>query len=275
MPPEGSASPTSPAPRVEALFAATLKEGWLRENVCTGMMKGMIESVRSGKRTEDECLELSKKKLAGMRKGGEAKRKSKGGAEPEDSPAPAPAPTPAFVPAADSPAPRVEALFAETLKEGWLAEKQCLGMMKGMVETVRSGKKTEDEVLALATAKLAGMRKGGEAKMRKVKRQAQQKQKRQGQQKQAKPRECSNGLSQTLATSDAVAATEIEIRPATQLIQQLSSKDEAAQLDAAEHITAVCFKLRGQEYRDFQDSLKPALQLLTEMVRRPKPRAPP
>ena len=201
MPPEGSASPTSPAPRVEALFAATLKEGWLRENVCTGMMKGMIESVRSGKRTEDECLELSKKKLAGMRKGGEAKRKSKGGAE--DSPAPTPAPTPAFAPAADSPAPRVEALFAETLKEGWLAEKQCLGMMKGMVETVRSGKKTEDEVLALATAKLAGMRKGGEAKMRKVKRQAQQKQKRQGQQKQAKPRECSNGLSQTLATSDA------------------------------------------------------------------------
>ena len=202
MPPEGSAS-TSPAPRVEALFAATLKEGWLRENVCTGMMKGMIESVRSGKRTEDECLELSRKKLAGMRKGGEAKRKSKGGPEPQDSPAPAPAPTPAFVPAADSPAPRVEALFAETLKEGWLAEKVGLGMMKGMVETVRSGKKTEDEVLALATAKLAGMRKGGEAKMRKVKRQAQQKQKRQGQQKQAKPRECSNGLSQTLATSDA------------------------------------------------------------------------
>ena len=69
--------------------------------------------------------------------------------------------------------------------------------------------------------------------------------------------------------------TEIEIRPATQLIQQLSSKDEAAQLDAAEHITAVCFKLRGQEYRDFQDSLKPALQLLTEMVRRPNPLAPP
>eukprot|EP01045_Picozoa_sp_COSAG04_P040962 COSAG04_NODE_12217_length_664_cov_1.171681_1_plen_104_part_10 len=104
MPPEGSATSTSPAPRVEALFAATLKEGWLRENVCTGMLKGMVESVRSGKRTEDECLELSKKKLAGMRKGGEAKRKSKGGAEPaEDSPAPAPAP--AFVPAADSPAP--------------------------------------------------------------------------------------------------------------------------------------------------------------------------
>ena len=69
--------------------------------------------------------------------------------------------------------------------------------------------------------------------------------------------------------ADRVLPTEIEIRPATQLIQQLSSKDEAAQLDAAEHITAVCFKLRGQEYRDFQDSLKPALQLLTEMVRRP------
>ena len=78
------------------------------------------------------------------------------------------------------------------------------------------------------------------------------------------------------ATSDADRVlTEIEIRPATQLIQQLSSKDEAAQLDAAEHITAVCFKLRGQEYRDFQDSLKPALQLLTEMVRRPNPLAPP
>ena len=65
VPPEGSATSTSPAPRVEALFAATLKEGWLRENVCTGMLKGMVESVRSGKRTEDECLELSRKKLAG------------------------------------------------------------------------------------------------------------------------------------------------------------------------------------------------------------------
>ena len=268
MPPEGSATSTSPAPRVEALFAATLKEGWLRENVCTGMLKGMVESVRSGKRTEDECLELSRKKLAGMRKGGEAKRKSKGGAEPaEDSPAPAP--TPAFVPAADSPAPRVEALFAETLKEGWLAEKVGLGMMKGMVETVRSGKKTEDEVLALATTKLAGMRKGGEAKMRKVKRQGQQKQKRQGQQKQAKPREYSTVCPSLSPRLTPLLPTEIEIRPATQLIQQLSSKDEAAQLDAAEHITAVCFKLRGQEYRDFQDSLKPALQLLTEMVRRP------
>ena len=85
VPPEVSAAAsTSPAPRVEALFAATLKEGWLRENVCTGMLKGMVESVRSGKRTEDECLELSKKKLAGMRKGGEAKRKSKGGAAPAE-----------------------------------------------------------------------------------------------------------------------------------------------------------------------------------------------
>ena len=54
------------------------------------------------------------------------------------------------------------ALFAETLKEGWLAEKVGLGMMKGMVETVRSGKKTEDEVLALATTKLAGVDRGAD-----------------------------------------------------------------------------------------------------------------
>jgi predicted kinase len=263
-----TAEPASVAPRLEALFAKTLEEGWLKQKQCDGMMRGMVESVRSGKKTEDEALAEATTKLEGMRKGSEAKKKKqqKGRQSQEqedDSPlaltlspavgASSPAGVPADGDREDSPAPRLEALFAKTLEEGWLKQKQCDGMMRGMVESVRSGKKTEDEALAEATTKLEGMRKGSEAKKKKQqkgrhdgdKKQQQQKQQQQKQQKKQK----------------------VKRRAPQQILQQLGPESKAEiQLDAAKHIVAMCFQLRGQDKREFQDALTPALQLLTAMA---------
>ena len=76
----------SPAPRLEVLFAKTLRqEAWLREKAVEGMLKGLIGTVWSGKRTETECLQLAQRRFAEMRKAWEAKeRANRNGLAPAD-----------------------------------------------------------------------------------------------------------------------------------------------------------------------------------------------
>ena len=67
----------SPAPRLEVLFAKTLRqEAWLREKAVDGMLKGLIGTVQSRKRTETQCLELAQRRFADMRKAWEAKERA-------------------------------------------------------------------------------------------------------------------------------------------------------------------------------------------------------
>jgi tRNA A37 threonylcarbamoyladenosine biosynthesis protein TsaE len=165
-------------------------------------------------------------------------------------------------------APRLEALFAKTLAEGWLKQQVCDGMMRGMVESVRSGKKTEDECLAEATTKLEGMRKGGEAKKQKKAKQQQQQQQQHKQQQKGKPDGAKQAAQNQSQSPKQMKKQKLKRRPAQQILQQLGPESPpAAQLEAAKHIGAMCFQIRGQEKREYQDALTPALQRLTEMAR--------
>ena len=253
VPPVGTPAPeaTPSTERLERLFVDVLAEGWLKEAQCNGMKKGMVGSVVAGKKTEDGALAEVAAKLDVMKRGGSKKQN-----QPKKQPPPAPAAQPVEGGAdGGPPAPRVESLFAQVLEEGWLKAPICDGMMRGFVEKVRNGKMTEDDALGQATAKIEGMRKGGAAKQDKK-----SKKKKAGS-------DANNDVQQQGQKQGQKQKQKLKKRAPKQILAQLgkSAKVET-QLDAANHVVAVCFQLRGQEKREFQDALTPALELLTAMA---------